>query len=407
MTVSNGDPIGKQDLLHWLGLPLGFYGTASALPLRGYNLIFNEWYRDQDLTSERAISLASGSDSTTVGGQGLPASAAWTKDYFTTARPYAQKGPAIRIPMDTDPVAIDSSGDDIQVVRDGSTNRNLYSGTDGDVVLTGAAPTAGNIKFGTNTGLEADLSDMGGLITELRIASALQRFEEARYRYGSRFTEYLRYLGVRPSDQRLQRPEYLGGGKNTLQISEVLQTAPVYDSTEEELVGDVGSLKGHGIGTARSNKYMRFFEEHGYVHTFMTVMPIPIYSNGTDRHWFKSTKYDFFQKELQHVGQQEVYTKEVYGVGDQGSTVFGYQDRYSEYMQGRHRVTGDFADSSANYWHFAREFGEPPTLNNAFVTGTPTNRPFADQSGMELMVMMRHSIRARRIVQSGVNSVII
>ena len=138
---------------------------------------------------------------------------------------------------------------------------------------------------------------------------ALQRYEEARARYGSRYTEYLRYLGVRPSDARLQRPEYLGGGKQTLQFSEVLQTGVTTDG--DDSVG-VGNLKGHGIGALRSNRYRRYFEEHGYVISLLSVRPKSIYVQGLSKTWNRRTKEDFWQKELEHIGQQEVANKEVY-----------------------------------------------------------------------------------------------
>ena len=147
----------------------------------------------------------------------------------------------------------------------------------------------------------------------------------ARARYGSRYVEYLRYLGVKSSDARLQRPEYLGGGKQTIQFSEVLQTAEGTDP--------VGELRGHGIGAVRSNRYRRFFEEHGYVFTFMSVRPKTIYVQGLPRTFNRRTKEDFFQKELQAIGQQEVLNKELYASHSQPNGVFGYQDRYDEYRR--------------------------------------------------------------------------
>ena len=174
----------------------------------------------------------------------------------------------------------------------------------------------------------------------------MQRYEEARARFGSRYTEYLRYLGVRSSDARLQRPEYLGGGRQTIQFSEVLQTAEGTDP--------VGDLKGHGISALRSNRYRRFFEEHGYIISLMTVRPKTIYMQGMPRTFNRRTKEDFWQKELQHIGQQEIPVKEVYNAAADPDAVFGYQDRYDEYRRSQNTVSGEFKTSTLDYWHFAR-----------------------------------------------------
>ena len=226
-------------------------------------------------------------------------------------------------------------------------------------------------------------------INQLREAFALQRFEEHRALYGSRYTEYLRYLGIRASDARLQRPEYLGGGRQTIQFSEVLQTAEGTDP--------VGTMRGHGIAAMRTNRYRRFIEEHGYVMTLMSVMPISIYQNGLPRLWNRRVKEDFWQKELEHIGEQEILIKELYAKASNPDEVFGYQDRYDEYRSHQSFVSGEFRDL-LNYWHFARDFANEPTLNSDFVYGIPTNRPFAEQTKNQLYCMVNHSIQARRLV---------
>ena len=150
--------------------------------------------------------------------------------------------------------------------------------------------TTGNTGVGNPPDIWADLSNASAItVNALRQALALQRFEEMRARYGSRYTEYLRYLGVRSSDQRLQLPEYLGGGREVIQFSEILQTAA--DGTNP-----VGTLRGHGIAAMRSNRYRRFFEEHGYVFTFLSVIPKTVYMQGLFRHWNRRTKDEFWQK---------------------------------------------------------------------------------------------------------------
>lgn len=382
-------------LADYLGVPTDVADLEhSALPFRGYNLIWNEWFRDQDLETALTIDTASGADTTT--GTVMQRSS-WEKDYFTTARPWEQKGPTITIPL----------GSEASVLGIGAENET-YSGTPQDVFETNQGSTTFDRwkLFNTagvnnnmyveekgvtgNPHIRADLSNASAVtVNVLREALALQRFEEARARFGSRYVEYLRYLGVQSSDARLQRPEYLGGGRYPIQYSEVLQTAEGTDP--------VGELRGHGIGLARSNRYRRHFEEHGYIYTFMVVKPKTIYADGLPRTWNRRTKEDFFQKELQTIGQQEVLNKEVYAAHATPDGVFGYSDRYEEYRRSESTIAGEFRDT-LKFWHFARQFASDPALNASFVSCVPSEEPFAVPSEDVLYVMANHSIQARRIV---------
>ena len=384
-------------LADYLGVPASVAGLdVSALPFRGYAMIWNEWYRDQDLETELAMSLASGVDATTSTALQY---AAWEKDYFTSARPWEQKGPAISIPLgDEAPVrgiglvGSPTSGASVTMrqtapLANQTTNAFRPSGSVGnDIYVATDTLTAASAK----PAVFADLSGASAVtVNLLREAFALQRFEEARARFGSRYVEYLRYLGVRSSDARLQRPEFLGGGRYPVQFSEVLQTA--------EGVDPVGQLYGHGIGVARSNRYRRFFEEHGYVFTMMTVKPKAIYASGLGRTWNRRTKEDFFQKELQHLGQQAILNKEVRAAHATPEGTFGYQDRYDEYRQQFSSIAGEFR-TTLDFWHFARQFTSDPSLNASFVKCVPTENPFAVPSANTLYVMARHSVQARRLV---------
>ena len=207
---------------------------VSALPFRAYSLIWNEFYRDQDLQTALTISKASGPDTTTnIQLQNV----AWEKDYFTTARPWTQKGPEITIPL----------GTTAPVQADGELRIKGSLGSPAPIIMNPVSPfdlsyggtsQSGNASF--VSGLETDLSmATAANINELRRAFALQRYEEARARFGSRYVEYLRYLGVNSSDARLQLPEYLGGGSQVLQFSEVLQTSPTTDGDDEIGVGNL------------------------------------------------------------------------------------------------------------------------------------------------------------------------
>ncbi|QXP44211.1 MAG: major capsid protein [Arizlama microvirus] len=394
--IPSRTPFGALD---YYGIPLGYGGEVSALPSRGYNLIFNEWYRDQDLVNTRVTSKASGLDNTT---DLSLARASWEKDYFTTARPWTQKGPDVSLPLAIQAPVIRDPATDGEPTFSGTgfTGQKLMSETGTNAINhQGTATGTGGVAW-SNPKLVADLTSASAVnINELRRAFALQRYEEARARYGSRYTEYLRYLGVKSSDARLQRPEYLGGGKATIQFSEVLQTGPDVDGE------GLADLKGHGIAAMRSNRYRRFFEEHGFVHSFISVLPKTIYEQNIVRHFLRKYKEDYFQKELQHIGQQEITNREIYAAAASPDGVFGYQDRYDEYRRSPSMVNGEFRNVY-NYWHFARQFAGQPVLNEAFISADPTKRVFAEQTQNSLLVMANHNIQARRMVASSGTSYI-
>lgn len=378
----SGDP--KRYLFDYFGIPAIEGLEVNALPFRAYAKIFDEYYRDQDF--EQPTDL----DSQVV------SRIAWGKDYFTTARPWEQKGDAVTIPI----------GESAPVISDG-TPFTWSDGTDDLGVFGRPGPSGGwridgdeqppweQLVHGANTGLQADLSNAQAVnVNEFRRAFALQRYSEARARYGSRYTEYLRYLGIKPSDARLQRPEYLGGGKTNVSISEILQTAPDNENNAEYGVGD---LYGHGIAALRSNKYRKFFEEHGYIVSCASIVPKSIYQDGVARHFLKRDKEDYYQRELVHIGQQPVYNNEVYASIADGSGIFGYQDRYDEYRTSFSQVTGEFRDQ-LNYWHLARKFEDTPVLNSSFTNCNPSKRIFAEQTQQSFWCAAQHRIVARRLV---------
>lgn len=396
--------IAEHSLRDFLGVPVGSYSPnleVNALPFRAYALIYNEFFRDEDLVSEVAFSTASGVDATTP--STTVQKVAWEKDYFTTARPWEQKGDEITIPLVGDaPVkgigfsdqAYTSAGAPYTVYETGETGTVGYSS-----VKSNLSSTQFVEEDPDNTGfpnVRADLSAVSGInINDLRLAVALQRYQENRGKYGSRYVEYLRMLGIRPSDARLQNPEYLGGGRQIIQFSEVLQTAEGTDP--------VGDMKGHGIGAMRTNRYMRFFEEHGIVMSLMSVVPKAIYANSLPRHWLRSVKEDYFTRELQHLGDQEITNKEVYADHTAPDEVFGYQSRYDEYRQ-MHSKIGGYFHNSMNHWHMARIHASDVALNQTYIEATPTKRTFADQSGPSLFVMANHSIQARRMISARAKS---
>lgn len=391
----------ESSLADYLGIPVGVISRqVSALPFRSYAKIFNEWYRDEDLVTAVGLSTGSGADSTT---STTLQNIAWEKDRFTAARPWPQKGPDVTLPLGTvAPVEPTSAG-----------AQPLFTGSGiASAALASAAAASANTNWTSVSSvadamgwldpkLQADLSAATAVdVNTVREAFALQRYQEARARYGSRYTEYLRYLGVRSSDARLQRPEYLGGGKQTISFSEVLQTGVTTDGDDTE---GVGNMRGHGLAAMRSNRYRRFFEEHGCVISLLSVRPRTMYPDGLERMWLRRSKEEYWQKELEMIGQQEIQNQECYALDSAPTDVFGYEDRYAEYKHIFSKVSGAFR-STLDFWHLARLFGSDVTLNASFVNCAPDPRIFQVTTGDNLLIMASHSIQARRMVSRGNSS---
>jgi hypothetical protein len=348
----------------------------NALPVRAYNLIYNEFYRDQDLQTAR------GEDTTTL------ARICWEKDYFTTCRDEAQQGDAIEIGF---------SAGEVNVQTDAVSGEHIgvQASQQADAIKE-LAIVSGNVEINTTTATEklfVDLADSttGIDVNTLRRSIGLQRFAEARARYGERYVDYLRFLGVNPSDGRLDRPEYLGGGSQLINFSEVLATA-------DGASNNIGDLYGHGIAGVQSRRYRKMFEEHGYFLTLMSVRPKTVYQQAVPKHFLRSDAMDFWQKELEVLPWQEVYQDEVFA-GGSSSTVFGYQQRYDEYRHAMSYVSGSFRQGTEEDWHLGREFASAPTLNASFVECSPSDRIFQDASMPEVLCNVYNNITARRLVR--------
>jgi hypothetical protein len=374
-------------LADYMGLPLGTAIDVNALPFRAYALIYNEFYRDQDLQTALTIDTTDGSDTTT---NTTLQQCNWQKDRFTSSRDSAQKGAEITLPLGTQaPIT--------HTVGNGSTIgvHSTVHGVTRDLNSNGTVLQAGNNTVSDSNRLYADLtSATAASINDLREAFALQSFAEHRMMFGGRYNEYLRFLGINYSDGRLDRPEYLGGGRQTIQFSEVLQTG--VDSSDSGL----GNLGGHGITAMKSNRFRKFFEEHGVIISLMSVKPKPMYHQGLHKMWSKTTKEDFFQFELEGIGQEEVLNKEVYIAHGSPDDTFGYQNRYDEYRFAVNTVAGDFRPGqSLEEWTMCRDFSSAPSLNSDFVTCNPTNRIYASTATDQLLVMTYHNIKARRMMR--------
>lgn len=394
--IASGAGFTAGTLPDYFGIPPGVNALeVSALPFRAYAMIFNEFYRDQDVVTALAMSKASGADATT---SVAVAKIAWEKDYFTSARPWTTRGAEVVLPLGTTaPVVNDGTTLQLADNAAGTTNPGnvgrANNGANSVLQIDSAAGSIGTDLF-YKSGMEVDLTGAtAAAVNDIRRAFAIQRYQEARAQYGARYTEYLRYLGVRSSDARLQRPEYLGGGKSTISFSEVLAT-----NQNTATLDFTPTMGGHGISAMRSRSFMRFFEEHGIVITLASVRPKTMYNDGVHRMWLRRTKEDFWQKELELIGQQEVFNQEVYANAAAPNGTFGYQDRYAEYRHNPSSVSGDFRSTAMNDWHLARIFAAEPTLNASFVTCEPSKRIHSAQTNDVLWCLFNHSVQARRMV---------
>lgn len=376
---SGGFAVGS--LADYLGVPTGVGGlSVLALPFRAYAKIYNDWYRDETLMNEVTINMNSGTDSTT--NKDL-LTRCWKKDYFTSALPFAQRGDPVYLPLGSSAPVVYGNYDT------GISLQNPWTGEGGSQVGqpayargdSSSAPVALTSKGGTGVGnsgysLVTDLSTAtAATINDIRSAFQVQRWMERNARAGYRYVEQiLSHFGIRSSDGRLQRSEFLGGGRSPIVVTEVLQTSQT-DGTSPQ-----GNMAGHGFSAHVSHSFTKTFEEHGYVLGILSIMPKANYQQGLNRLWNRRSRTDWYWPVFSHLGEQAVLNKELYAQGtDDDNGIFGYQGRYDEYRRHYSQVHGQFRDT-LNYWHMGRIFNALPTLNANFVKCDPTTRVFAVQS---------------------------
>lgn len=393
---------GNGSLFDYLGIPTGDIPgdiDFELIKFKGYQLIWNEYYRDQNLQNAVDIDIdAEGlvTDGSILGPLTTMRKKCWEKDYFTSALPWAQRGPEAVLSLgDTAPVTIPGhyaylSSTTGLVASTGATTEPLVTGDPVNVKDIDASYLKGRLYMSNNvltslggnlttaTGT-ADLSEVSGIsLNDLRLLSRTQEWLEANARGGARYVEQIyAHWGVIVPDATIQRPQYLGGGKCPVQISEVLQTAQASEegTTSSTDVG-VGQMYGHGISVGSSFGFKRGFVEHGYVFGLMSVLPRTKYQQGLARDWYRFDKFDYAWNELAHLGEQEIYNKEIYANASDPDGTFGYQSRYAEYKYNYDQVHGDFKNS-LNFWHLGRIFNSEPALNSNFVQADPSTRIFA------------------------------
>lgn len=368
--------------------------NVNALPFAAYQAIYNEYYRDQNLIAEVDYKLNDGQVTGTQLTEMLKMrNRAWEHDYYTSSLPWAQKGAAVDIPIgnvENDvPVRISNVIEDRNAAADqvGYSNWNVNEFNAKQDL--GSSTVDPNYLFIDNEEIQISATT----INDLRRAFRLQEWLEKNARGGTRYIEnILMHFGVKSSDARLQRPEYITGVKTPVVISEVLNT------TGEQSGLPQGNMAGHGVAVTTGKVGSYFCEEHGYIIGIMSVMPKTAYQQGIPKTYLKNDPLDFFWPSFAHIGEQPVLLNELYAYTNGGDSTFGYVPRYAEYKFMPSRVAGDFR-TTLDYWHLGRIFANAPSLNQTFIECTPEecDRIFAVQSTEDyLYCHVLNKIRAVR-----------
>ena len=412
-------------LWDYFGLPLNTSGNISgisALPFRGVYLIWNEWFRDENI--QKSVKIQKGDTNEVLNSSQSSKQPSWVftsgtsvvpgfacpprgkrHDYFTSAFPWTQKGPGVSIglagtasivdPSPTTGYLLHSTSNQLAAVSayygdaSGSGGRRVtagsssisfrkhgddfstvggFAGNNSDQVTVAAKPASGFLA--NDSYVDLDTSSIF-TINSLRTAFQMQKFYERLARGGSRYTEVLRsFFGVVSPDARLQRPEFLGSFTKMVNVNPIAQTSAT-DSTSPQ-----GNLSAYGVTAAKFHGFTKSFVEHGYIIGFVCARADLTYQQGINKMWLRSTVYDFYWPTFAHLGEQAIELREIYAQGSKDdTTVFGYQERYAEYRYKPSQITGKFRSSVVNgsldKWHLSQFFKNAPTLNEEFIIENP------------------------------------
>lgn len=424
-TSTNNSLIGS--LWDYFGLPINTTNNitgVSALPFRGVYLIYNEWFRDENL--QKSVKIEKGDANRVIDISRLSEQPSWVinssstdaypgfacpprgkrHDYFTSALPWTQKGPGVSIGLAGTASIVDptpgtgyllhSTGNQLAAVSayggdssssggrriakgDGSISFNRNGDTDFSTIGGFAGNTSSSITMsaqaastylGNDSYVDLDTSSIF-TINSLRTAFQMQKFYERLARGGSRYTEVLRsFFGVVSPDARLQRPEFLGSFTKMVNVNPIAQTSATNDTSPQ------GNLSAYGVTAAKFHGFTKSFVEHGYIFGFVCARADLTYQQGINKMWLRSTVYDFYWPTFAHLGEQAIELREIYAQGSEADkTVFGYQERYAEYRYKPSQITGKFRSSvtggNLDVWHLSQFFSNAPTLNEEFIMENP------------------------------------
>lgn len=385
-------------LWDYFGLPVNTSGNLSgisALPFRGVYLIWNEWFRDENL--QKSVKIQKGDTNDVLSSYQSSEQPSWVfssgtnpfpgfacpprgkrHDYFTSALPWTQKGPGIQVPLTGNAFVYDAQGVSIPnmpsaVKEINVAGRIMTRETDGNWPHEVYEYNQSNASLvSSNKFSYADLESISGAtINSLRTAFQMQKFYERLARGGSRYTEVLRsFFGVVSPDARLQRPEFLGSFTKMVNVNPIAQTSATDDTSPQ------GNLSAYGVTAAKFHGFTKSFVEHGYIFGFVCARADLTYQQGINKMWLRSTVYDFYWPTFAHLGEQAIELREIYAQGSEAdTTVFGYQERYAEYRYKPSQITGKLRSSVVNgtldKWHLSQFFKNAPTLNEEFITENP------------------------------------
>lgn len=377
-------------LADYFGIPTGVGNlSVNAMPFRAYALVMNEWFRDENLTDPLliptddadVIGVNTGNYITDTAKGGLPFKAAKYHDYFTSCLPSPQKGPDVTIPTlgDTPVVAkqlqvpselLDGYGIHFDV-RGTTSGSNLYMGQSGPPAGSLGSPTS---SFNSTPDNLWAVNSAGSVATinQLRMAFQVQKMYEKDARGGTRYVEVLKsHFGVTSPDARLQRPEYLGGNRIPINVSQIVQNSQTTDSSPQ------GTPVGLSLTSDTHGDFRKSFVEHGFVLGVMVARYDHTYQQGLERFWSRKDRFDYYWPVFANIGEQAVKNREIYAQGtDEDDEVFGYQEAWADYRYKPNRVTGEMrsqSPQSLDVWHLGDDYTKLPSLSDSWIREDPVN----------------------------------